>query len=136
MQSMSEATERLERLIADEVGQCRAGDVESRLSDLDELVADATGPETRTDVAALATLGDETRYRLTRVLAAADDELCVCELDAAVGVSSSAVSHALGDLADVGLVTTRRDGTWRYYRTTERAERLLRAVDETREGSA
>lgn len=131
---MSEATARLERLIADESGECCAGDIEERLTQLDALVADATGNGGPGAVEALSTLGDGTRYELARILAAADDELCVCELDAAISVSSSAVSHALSDLSDAGLVTVRKGGKWRYYRTTERADRLLAALDETRGG--
>jgi DNA-binding transcriptional ArsR family regulator len=48
-------------------------------------------------------------------------------------VSESAVSHALADLVDAGLVDRRKAGKWRYYRTTDRAARLLDALDATRE---
>jgi DNA-binding transcriptional ArsR family regulator len=49
-------------------------------------------------------------------------------------VSDSAISHALSDLRDAGLVTRRKDGTWRYYEATDRAEALLAALDDTRGG--
>jgi DNA-binding transcriptional ArsR family regulator len=48
-------------------------------------------------------------------------------------VSASAVSHALSDLHDAGLVTRRQAGTWRYYAPTDRAVALLDALDSTRE---
>ncbi|PSP51038.1 transcriptional regulator [Halobacteriales archaeon QH_3_68_24] len=83
-------------------------------------------------LAALGTLSDDTRYRLARVLSAADGELCVCELSPLVAVSDSAVSHALSDLTEAGLVTRRKDGQWRYYDTTDRADALLEALDGTR----
>lgn len=47
-------------------------------------------------------------------------------------MSDSAVSHALSDLASAELVTRRKEGTWRYYRSTPRAEQLIEALDSTR----
>lgn len=126
--------ERLRRLLAEELGECRSGDVERRVDELESLAS--TIPAAERDRVALRTLGDDTRYRLVRLLAAADEELCVCELAPLVDVSGSAVSHALSDLTDAGLVTRRKDGSWRYYRTTDRADRLVGALDATRRSSA
>ncbi|MEF8838935.1 MAG: metalloregulator ArsR/SmtB family transcription factor [Haloarculaceae archaeon] len=123
---------RLERLIARQLGECCKGDVEARL-ELLSACAERAAQTADTDVATLGTLGDETRYRLARILVAADRELCVCELEPVVDVSESAVSHALSDLRDAGLVTRRKDGTWRYYAATDRAEALLAALDARRE---
>lgn len=125
---MTERTARLERFAADERS---ARDLERRLAELDDL-AEAALAGRAADLAALSTLGDETRYELASLLAAADGELAVCELDAVVEVSQSAISHALSDLAEAGLVTANEDGRFRYYRTTDRAERLLTALDATR----
>ncbi len=130
-----QAESRLRRLLADELGDCCDADVDRRVDELESLAGTVPDRDDR-DRAALRTLGDGTRYRLARLLAAADDELCVCELEPLVDVSSSAVSHALSDLADAGLVARRKAGTWRYYRTTDRAERVLAALDDSREGSA
>jgi DNA-binding transcriptional ArsR family regulator len=128
-------TERLERLIADEVGECCAGDVDARLAELESLGERVpAGPSA--DLRALRTLGDETRHRIARLLVAADGDLCVCELSPLLDVSDSAVSHALSDLADAGLVTRRKEGTWRYYGPTERAERLVETLDATRGAEA
>ncbi|MFB6119948.1 MAG: ArsR/SmtB family transcription factor [Halobacteriaceae archaeon] len=117
---------RLERLLADELGDCCDADVERRLDELDELTdafaADAVWP-------VFAALGDETRYRLARALVASDGERCVCELEALVDVSESAVSHALSDLVDAGLVTRRKDGNWRYYAATSLAADLFAAAE-------
>ena len=78
---------------------------------------------------ALSALGNETRYRIVRLLATADDELCVCEFEPLLDVSASAISHALSNLTDAGLLARRKEGKWRYYRTTPLAERLLGALD-------
>jgi ArsR family transcriptional regulator len=84
------------------------------------------------DVEALATLGNDTRYEALRLIAAGDDDVCVCELEPALGVSQGAVSQALSRLFSAGLVERRKEGRWRYYSATPRAERLIRVFDETR----
>jgi DNA-binding transcriptional ArsR family regulator len=129
---MSQQTERLERLIADELGECCDGDVEQRLDTLRDYQS-AGPPDPEQDLTALQTLGNDTRYSIARLLTAADRELCVCEITPLVDISDSAISHALSDLHDAGLVTRRKDGTWRYYDATDRAQALITALDETRE---
>ncbi|WP_226481321.1 ArsR/SmtB family transcription factor [Natrinema amylolyticum] len=84
------------------------------------------------DVQTLAALGNDTRYEALRLIAAGDDAVCVCELEPALGVSQGAVSQALSKLFSAGLVERRKEGRWRYYTATPRAERLLRVLDDTR----
>lgn len=84
------------------------------------------------DVELLATLGNDTRYEALRLIAEADDDICVCEIEPAVGVSQGAVSQALSRLFSAGLVERRKEGRWRYYTATPRAERLLSVLDDTR----
>ena len=122
------AETRLARLLADELGDCCDADVENRLAELDALGDAAFGEDAVRP--AFAALGNETRYRLTRALFASDGERCVCELEALVDVSESAVSHALADLVDAGLVTRRKEGNWRYYGASDLATALFGAADE------
>jgi len=131
---MSESADRLERLIAEEVGECCEGDVAERIEALERHAADPPATPDG-DLAALRTLGNDTRHAIVRLLAAADRELCVCEITPVVDVSDSAISHALSDLHDAGLVARRKDGTWRYYEATGRATALLDALDATRGGT-
>ncbi|WP_247730766.1 ArsR/SmtB family transcription factor [Halovivax limisalsi] len=86
-----------------------------------------------TDVELLATLGNDTRYEALRIIAAAGD-VCVCDIEPALGVSQGAVSQALSRLFSAGLVERRKEGRWRYYSATPRARRLLDVLDETRGG--
>ena len=128
--TMEVEADTLRRLIRDEVGRCYEGDLEARVEALEGLASSvATAHEA--DLASLRTLGDDTRHRLVRLLAASAEERCVCELTPLVEVSASAVSHALSDLVAAGLVARRKEGSWRYYRATERAEALLAALDRT-----
>ena len=129
---MAETTDRLRRYLDDELGECRNEDLQQRLIELDDLESMLDESVVSRDVQTLSALGNETRYRLVRLLVEADEALCVCEFIPLVDVSESAVSHALSTLADAGLVTKRKDGRWRKYRATNRANALLTVLDGSR----
>jgi ArsR family transcriptional regulator len=93
---------------------------------------DLSAADVATDVETLGALGNDTRYEALRLVADTDDGVCVCELEPALGVSQSAVSQALSRLFSAGLVDKRKEGRWRYYSATDRAERVLAVLDETR----
>ncbi|ELZ37991.1 ArsR family transcriptional regulator [Halorubrum sp. ASP1] len=127
------STERLQRYVADECGSCTDEDLADRLAELEELNESVGGSDLETDIELLSALGNETRYKIVRMLHAADDEeLCVCELSPLLDVSDSAISHALSQLTDAGLVTRRKEGKWRMYRATPRANAVLVALDGSR----
>ena len=126
---MSGTAERLERYLEDELGECRSEDVERRLDELGSLEAALETGAVGTELDVLSALASETRYRLVRVLVAAGEELCVCELNAVVGVSESGLSHALSTLVEAGLVAGRKDGRWKKYRATNRAVALVTVLD-------
>ncbi|WP_415381338.1 ArsR/SmtB family transcription factor [Halosimplex sp. TS25] len=94
-----------------------------------------TEPELAADVELLAAVGNDTRYEALRLIADANGEVCVCELEPGLGVSQGAVSQALSRLSTAGLVSRRKEGRWRYYSATTRAQALLDVLDETREGA-
>jgi DNA-binding transcriptional ArsR family regulator len=126
---MAETQERVRRYLEDELGSCREADVDERLGELNDL-ADALGTATvETELDVLSALANETRYTLVRVLVAAGEELCVCELGAVVDVTDSGLSHALSALVDAGLVEGRKDGRWKKYRATNRAVALVTVLD-------
>jgi DNA-binding transcriptional ArsR family regulator len=126
---MSTATQRLQRYLTDELEGCRPEDVEDRLDELDTLERVLSTDRISADLDVLSALANETRYKLVRLLVAADGELCVCELNAMVDASESAISHALSSLTDAGLVTRRKDGRWRKYRASNVAVSLLTLLD-------
>ncbi|ESS11523.1 MAG: transcriptional regulator, ArsR family [uncultured archaeon A07HR60] len=129
---MSESADRLQRYLEDDLGECRNEDLQNRLQELDRLGGVLDDEQVGGDVETLAALGNETRYRLVRLLVEADDELCVCEVTPLVDVSDSAVSHAFSRLVEAGLVEKRKDGRWRKYRATVRASALLTVLDGSR----
>lgn len=95
-----------------------------------------TAHDVEIDVQAFSALANDTRYEILRLLSAADDEVCACELVPQLDVNQSTTSRALSALYRAGLVDRRKDGRWRYYATTPGAETLLTAVDTTREERA
>jgi DNA-binding transcriptional ArsR family regulator len=126
---MAQGTERLRRYLADELEECRGEDVERRLDELGTLEAALGTARVDTELDVLSALANETRYTLVRVLVAAGEELCVCELHAVVDVSESGLSHALSTLVDAGLVEGWKEGRWKKYRATNRAVALVTLLD-------
>lgn len=63
-------------------------------------------------------LSDSTRLRLA-VMLAVQGETCVCDLAAALGEADFKVSRHLGIMRAAGMVETRREGTWMYYKLVE-----------------
>ena len=59
-------------------------------------------------------LADETRVRVLLVLRGR--ELCVCQVTEVFGLAVSTVSKHLSILYQAGLVESRKDGRWMYYR--------------------
>ena len=131
---MAHATERLERYLDDELGECRSEDVERRLDELGTLEAALGRARVDAELGVLSALASETRYTLARVLVAAGEELCVCELHAVVDVSESGLSHALSKLVDAGLAEGRKDGRWKKYRATNRAVALVTVLEGSVDG--
>ena len=78
--------------------------VQSRMTDVD--TADELA-----DI--FATLSDPTRLRIIEALS--QEELCVCDLSAALALSQSGTSHHLRTLRNLRLVKHRRAGRLVYY---------------------
>jgi len=64
-------------------------------------------------------ISDGTRIRILKLLGRG--ELCVCQLMEILAMGQSTVSKHLGILRSAGLVSSRREGTWTFYRLEERA---------------
>lgn len=67
--------------------------------------------------------GDGTRVKLLHALE--QNELCVCDLAALLGVTKSAVSHQLKSLRLANLVKSRRDGQVVYYSLADEHVKLI-----------
>ena len=82
-----------------------------------------------------ATLADPTRLRIVEALSG--EELCVCDLSAALGLSQSSTSHHLRTLRNLRMVKHRRAGRLVYYSLDD--DHIVRLFDQglehVREGS-
>ena len=74
----------------------------------------------------LEVAAEQTRRRLLQLLASG--ELTVTQLASQFSVTRSAISQHLAILAEVGLVTARKQGRQRYYRLDEHGVQQLRAL--------
>ncbi len=94
------------------------------------MLASAAALDVRSMSRVFRALSDENRLRMVALLA--QGELCVCHLEAALGLSQTNVSRHLAVLRAAGLVDSRREQSWVYYRLVEQDEpgmkRLLAEV--------
>ena len=86
-------TERITQLKA------RIGENEKSLRELEDL---------------FAALGDATRLQMLKIIA--NEELCSCEVMAALDLTQPTTSHHLGILERVGVLSSRRSGKWVFYK--------------------
>ena len=98
-------------------------DPEERLTSLFELTPDET--EVEATRAVFKALSNEHRIRALEALR--DGELCACELQVVLDAPQSTVASHLRELRDAGLVNTRRQGKWTYYRIGDTA--VLQLLD-------
>jgi DNA-binding transcriptional ArsR family regulator len=63
-------------------------------------------------------LADENRVRVLTFLRSG--ELCVCQIVEMLGLAPSTVSKHMAVLHQAGLVESRKEGRWMYYRLAER----------------
>ncbi|NOU49125.1 metalloregulator ArsR/SmtB family transcription factor [Pseudoalteromonas sp. JBTF-M23] len=72
-------------------------------------------------------LADNTRL-LCLLLIEQEQELCVCELMAALELSQPKISRHLAQLKKVGIVTDRKHKQWVYYRINEQLADWVKSV--------
>lgn len=65
-------------------------------------------------LALMKALADENRLRV--LVALKGRELCLCQIVELLGLATSTVSKHMSILHDAGLVDSRKDGRWNYFR--------------------
>ena len=71
-----------------------------------------------------AALGDATRLKMLKIIA--DEELCSCEVMAALELTQPTTSHHLGILERAGLLSSKRNGKWVFYKiANSRVQNLI-----------
>ncbi|HZD72428.1 MAG TPA: metalloregulator ArsR/SmtB family transcription factor [Actinomycetota bacterium] len=80
-------------------------------------------------------LAEPHRVRVLNLLATSPDPVCVCDLQAVLGLAQPTVSHHLKKLVNAGLLTRSQRGTWAYYALEPTAMARLAAVTAPPQGS-
>jgi DNA-binding transcriptional ArsR family regulator len=114
--------DRLRRLVDSGLrGSCRPSE---RVSQLKRRAKQTNDPALRRLEGVFSGLGDSTRLKILKLLA--KEELCACEVMAALDLTQPTASHHLGILERSGLVTSRRQGKWVFYKIADtKVETLL-----------
>lgn len=73
--------------------------------------------EIRHEVKRYKALGDETRLKMVKALE--EGEQCVCKLMELFGVGQSTASHHLKILENAGIVRSRREGKFVYFKLVQ-----------------
>jgi len=77
----------------------------------------------------LKALADRTRLRIVGLLLTG--EICVCHIHGSLRISQPKASRHLAYLRRAGLVETRREGLWVYYRMAALPDAVLETVHQT-----
>lgn len=72
-------------------------------------------------------LGDATRLRILGLLSTG--EVCVCHIHESLRLSQPKVSRHLASLRRAGLVDTRRQGLWVYYRLADATDPVAHTIE-------
>jgi len=130
--SVAMTEDRLKRLVESGLrGSCRPSERVSQLKkkakELDEL-------ELSRLEHVFSGLADKTRLKILSLLA--NEELCACELMAALDLTQPTASHHLGILERSGVVASRREGKWVFFRLADpKVESLLSKGSQVAQGS-
>jgi DNA-binding transcriptional ArsR family regulator len=109
----SRVTTRLKRLVDSSI--CPAENVTEYEDALKQLASDeADVRQAKAEAKFFKALGDETRLRIVKLLSIR--EMCVCEVMVALGMTQPTTSHHLNILENAGLVASRKEGRWVFYR--------------------
>jgi ArsR family transcriptional regulator len=130
--SVTVAEDRLKRLVDSGLrGSCRPSE---RVSQLRRRAKQADDLTLRRLEAVFSGLADSTRLRILQLLA--KEELCACEVMVALDLTQPTASHHLRILERSGLVASRREGKWVFYRIADaKVEALLTKGSRLIEGS-
>ena len=132
LMSVVAVEDRVRRLVGSGLrGSCRPSE---RISQLKRRAKQADDMTLRRLEAIFSGLADNTRLRILQLFA--EEELCACEVMAALDLTQPTASHHLGILERSGLVVSRREGKWVFYRIADaKVEILLTKGSQLIEGS-
>lgn len=114
MTTKLQTTGPVKRLV--ELGVCSPSDIASAIDEAKRLSTPESRRKIREAERLFDMLGDSNRIRILLLLS--QREMCVCEIESALGLSQPTVSHHLSLLEQAELVTRSKRGRWAFYKTT------------------
>jgi DNA-binding transcriptional ArsR family regulator len=106
------ATKSVQRLI--ELGFCQPSDIKKAKDQAEKFSNPDYATRIRKAEKLLGAAGDPTRIKILLLLA--EREMCVCELEAAIGLAQPTASHHLGVLEEADLVERNKRERWVFYK--------------------
>jgi ArsR family transcriptional regulator len=105
----------LDRLI--EQGICTPSDIQQARVEAEKLESPEQTAKIRQAERLMGAIGDSNRIKILLLLS--KREMCVCELESALGMTQPTASHHLGILELAGLVERRKRGRWVFYKALD-----------------
>jgi DNA-binding transcriptional ArsR family regulator len=102
----------VQRLV--ELGFCQLSDIKRAKDEAEEFSKPEYAARIRKAERLLGAAGDSTRIKILLLLS--EREMCVCELESALGLAQPTASHHLGILEQAGLVERSKRERWAFYR--------------------
>ncbi len=110
-----EHSDSLQRLI--ELKICQPSDIRHAKAEAEKLGSAEYATKIRQAERVLGAVGDSNRIKILLLLSRR--EMCVCEVEAALGVPQPTASHHLGVLERTGLVQRSRREKWIFYKALD-----------------
>jgi len=110
-----QASKSVQRLI--ELGMCQPSDVERARVEAKKFSTPDFAMRIRRAEKLLGAAGDSTRIKILLMLS--EREMCVCELESALGLTQPTASHHLGILEQTDLVKRSKKERWVFYRVCD-----------------
>ena len=110
-----QATRSVQRLI--ELGMCQPSDVERAKVEAKKFSSPDYAMRIRKAEKLLGAAGDSTRIKILLLLS--EREMCVCELESALGLTQPTASHHLSILEQAELVERSKKERWAFYRVRD-----------------
>ena len=115
MRLKDQATKSVQRLI--DLGMCQPSDVEKAKDEAKKFSSPDYAMRIRKAEKLLGAAGESTRIKILLLLS--EREMCVCELESALGLTQPTASHHLGILEQADLVERSKKERWAFYRVRD-----------------
>ena len=112
---MKEQSASVQRLV--QLKLCQPSDIRQAKAEADKLATPESAAKLRQAERLFGAIGDSNRMKILLLLS--EKEMCVCELEAALGMPQPTVSHHLGVLEQANLLQRSKKGRWVFYEVTD-----------------